>query len=123
MAFGAVFAIAGAGSLYKTRRLRRNGVRTTGTVIRLDASSGGDGTSYHPVVRYRACDGRLVESRSSLGKGRSSSLHPGTPVTVFYDRAKPRRMAIDGYAGASMFLFAVFGAVVIAGGAFLLGRA
>lgn len=98
MAFGAVFGIAGAGSLFKRRWLRRNGARTSGTVVRLDRSSGSDGASYHPIVQYRAGDGSLVESRSSFGKGRSSTLQPGTPVTVFYDPAKPRRMAIDGYA-------------------------
>ncbi|WP_328634966.1 DUF3592 domain-containing protein [Streptomyces sp. NBC_00356] len=122
MAFGAVFGAAGAGSLFKRRWLRRNGAQTSGTVIRLDRSSGSDGASYHPIVQYRAADGSLVESRSSFGKGRSSTLQPGTPVTVFYDPAKPRRMSIDGYATGGLFLFSLVGAVIFAGGVFMLGR-
>ncbi|MFB7629937.1 DUF3592 domain-containing protein [Streptomyces sp. NPDC056149] len=120
MAFGSVFGGAGAGSLYKRRSLRRNGSRTSGTVIRLDRSSSGEGTSYHPAVQYRTDDGQLVETRSSFGTSRSARLRPGTPVAVFYDPAKPQRMAIDGYAGGSALAFCVFGAVTFAGGALLL---
>jgi hypothetical protein len=120
MAFGSVFGGAGAGSLYKRQWLRRHGARTSGTVIRLAKSSNPDGASYHPVVQYRTGDGRLAEARSSFGTHRSTRLQPGTPVTVFYDPAKPQRMAIDGYAGGSMVIFCLVGVAAIALGVWIL---
>ncbi|WP_405773828.1 DUF3592 domain-containing protein [Streptomyces sp. NBC_00859] len=120
MAFGSVFCGAGAGSLYKRRWLQRHGVRTSGTVIRLAKSSNQDGTSYHPVVQYRTGEGRLEEARSSFGTGRSTRFQPGTPVTVFYDPAKPHRMTIDGYAGGTMVVFCLVGIAVVALGLWIL---
>ncbi|WP_327295585.1 MULTISPECIES: DUF3592 domain-containing protein [unclassified Streptomyces] len=121
MAFGLLFGAVGGTILFKARWLRHHGARAYGTVVRLARSSGEGGTSYHPVVQYQTGNGRMMEVRSSQGKSGRTSLRPGTPVTVFYDPAKPQRMAIDGYSGGGgMVAFCVFGAVIFAIGARVL---
>jgi len=70
---------------FTTKRFAENATQTTGTVIALaEHHSSDSGTTYSPIVRFRAMDGREVEFTESM-----SSNPPGyvinEQVPVLYD--------------------------------------
>ena len=62
-------------------------------------TGGGSGRSvprsiYYPVVRFRAADGREVETRAMVGTS-FKRVREGDPVTVLYDPKDPTRAQLE----------------------------
>ncbi|WP_369386766.1 DUF3592 domain-containing protein [Streptomyces sp. CG1] len=100
---GAAFLAIGLIGRRRARRLRQEGAKTCGTVVRLEARRDMDtnSTMYRPVVQWVTVDGRTVETVSPIASSTVGDLRPGTAVTVFYDPDDPKRMLIDGYTGGA----------------------
>jgi hypothetical protein len=121
---GIVLALLGAGFLLafvtqglSARALLRSGVRTEGTVVRLEEDTDSDDgrdwsgptihspvvdftaadesgpTTYSPVVEFTTADGRKVVFTGSLGS--SSAPEVGTAVPVRYRPDDPGKAEID----------------------------
>ncbi|MGW7822412.1 DUF3592 domain-containing protein [Streptomyces puniciscabiei] len=116
---GSVFMAAGLVSRRRTRRLRQEGAKARGRVVRLESRRDIDTNSrlYSPVIQWVTGDGRTVENASSIASSTVGDLRPGAEVTVFYDPDNPKRMLIDGYDGrAFVVVFCALGAVGLAAG-------
>jgi hypothetical protein len=101
-AIGAVFAVHGFRGFRKTRRFVAASASATGTVtdsVGRWYSDPGDAPGVsklsHPVVRFVAGDGRMVEFESEVG----SNLAPkvGQEVTVLYDPLNPQEARIKSF--------------------------
>ncbi|WP_241265853.1 DUF3592 domain-containing protein [Streptomyces boncukensis] len=114
-----VTAVAGAAvtggagyRLLRERALRRGGIRTHALVVgqdeRIGEGGGGAGLVQAPVVEFTTADGRVVRTRSQVGSS-VSSVVPGRAVTVFYNPADPRDVAIVGFGRAVPRLFCALG--------------
>ncbi|MGA8116984.1 MAG: DUF3592 domain-containing protein [Actinocatenispora sp.] len=122
---GAVFMTIGLVIWRRARSLRQEGVRTSGTVVRLHTHRDFDSnrTMYSPVVQWVAADGQTVEVTSSISSGSvSDDLRPGSAVTVFYHPDNPKRMLIDGHgSGLFVVVFCLIGAACLAASLIVLG--
>lgn len=58
---------------------------------------------YYPVVRFRAADGREVETRTMMGAS-FRRVREGDPVTVLYDPADPARAQLGRSGGIVIVL-------------------
>ncbi|MFB7012152.1 DUF3592 domain-containing protein [Streptomyces sp. NPDC056237] len=116
---GALFMTVGLIIQRRARRLRQQGTKTRGTVVRLQTRRDIDTntTMYSPVVQWVTGDGQTVEIVSSISRSAVGDLRPGATVTVFYDPGDPKRMLIDGYDGSALVVgFCVLGALGLAAG-------
>ncbi|KUM91703.1 hypothetical protein AQI88_35360 [Streptomyces cellostaticus] len=116
---GTVFMAVGLIIRRRTRRLRQEGAKARGTVVRLMTRRDMDtnSTMYSPVVQWVTGDGRTVETASPIASSTVGDLRPGAAVTVFYDPDNPKRMLIDGYhGGALVVVFCAVGAVALVAG-------
>jgi len=85
----------GAYIAYNNWQLRSTGLTTTGTVIRLDESSGDGGTTYSPVFQYEV-NGQIYEFESQNAS--SPPTHRvGEQDTIYYDPANPQNAQIDSF--------------------------
>ncbi len=109
-AYGVVCLVAGLIPALRTRGLLESGAQAQGTVVdvKKDTSSGQyGGSTYNPVVRFTAVDGRTVEFTSAVGYSRSPDI--GGAVPVRYRRGDPEQAEID---RATMWMIpAAFGLV------------
>ncbi|HSL43171.1 MAG TPA: DUF3592 domain-containing protein [Anaerolineales bacterium] len=93
--FFAGFCLWGAYAAYTGWQLQTKGVTTTGTVVRLDERSSGDGgcCTYVPVVDFQ------VQDRIYTFEGDNASYPPayavGEQVEVRYDPNNPNSAQID----------------------------
>ena len=107
-AYGVVCLGAGLIPALRTRGLLKSGAQAQGTVVDVteDASSR-YGTTYSPVVRFTAADGRTVEFTSAVGYPRRPDI--GGAVPVRYRLGDPEQAEID---RATMWMLpAAFGLV------------
>lgn len=107
-AYGVVCLGAGLIPALRTRGLLESGAQAQGTVVDVekDTSSGGS-TTYNPVVRFTAADGRTVEFTSAVGYSRKPDI--GGAVPVRYRPGDPEQAEID---RATMWMIpAAFGLV------------
>jgi hypothetical protein len=114
----------GLGIRRRTRRLRQEGAKARGTVVRLQTSRGSDTntTMYSPVVQWVTGDGRTVEAVSLISSNRVGDFRRGAQVTVFYDPDNPKRMLIDGFDGGTLaVVFCAVGAVCLGAGLLVAG--
>ena len=75
--------------------LEGSGLRTSGRVISLSASSSSNGgTTYHPIVSYCDSAGRTIVFRDATGTN-PPTHHVGDRVTVLYRPGDPARAIID----------------------------
>ncbi|MFF5537209.1 DUF3592 domain-containing protein [Streptomyces cinerochromogenes] len=121
---GTVFMAVGLTLRRRTRRLRQQGAKARGTVVRFHTRRDvdGNGTMYSPVVQWVAGDGRTVEAVSPVARNTVGDLRAGAAVTVFYDPDNPKRMLIDGHDGAALVVvFCILGAVLLAAGVLVVG--
>jgi Protein of unknown function (DUF3592) len=107
-AYGVVCLGAGLIPALRTRGLLESGAQAQGTVVDVERdTSGGSGTTYNPVVRFTAADGRTVEFTSAVGYSRSPDI--GGAVPVRYRPGDPEQAEID---RATMWMIpAAFGLV------------
>ena len=114
-AYGVVCLGAGLIPALRTRGLLESGAQAQGTVVdvKKGTSSGQyssgqyGGSTYNPVVRFTAADGRTVEFKSTVGYSRSPDI--GGAVPVRYRRGDPEQAEID---RATMWMIpAAFGLV------------
>ncbi|WP_330177381.1 DUF3592 domain-containing protein [Streptomyces sp. NBC_01498] len=111
-----VFGI-GAVGLWRSLALVREGVRASGTVVRLETSYNHQGGSTHrPVVGWVTEDGRHMEVESPYGRSWVGGFRPGTPVRLRYDPLRPERMRIDGYGHGVQVVFVLVGLGFLVGG-------
>jgi hypothetical protein len=115
-AYGVVCLGAGLIPARRARELLKIGAQAQGTVVDVKESRGdyyAPGTTYAPVVRFTAVDGRTVEFTSAVGTSHSPDI--GSAVPVRYRPGDPEQAEID---RASMWMLpAAFG---LAGGLGLL---
>ena len=74
----------------------------------VDGAWAGGGSSmprsiYYPVVRFRAADGREVETRTMMGTS-FRRVREGDPVTVLYDPHDPTRAQLERSGGLVIVL-------------------
>jgi hypothetical protein len=109
-AYGVLCLGAGLIPALRTRGLLESGAQAQGTVVDVekDTSSGQyGGSTYNPVVRFTAADGRTVEFTSAVGYSRSPDI--GGAVPVRYRPGDPEQAEID---RATMWMIpAAFGLV------------
>jgi hypothetical protein len=107
-AYGVVCLGAGLIPALRTRGLLESGAQAQGTVVDVERdTSGGSGTTYNPVVRFTAADGRTVEFTAAVGYSRSPDI--GGAVPVRYRPGDPEQAEID---RATMWMIpAAFGLV------------
>ncbi|GGS80981.1 MULTISPECIES: DUF3592 domain-containing protein [Streptomyces] len=121
---GTVFMAVGLGLRRRTRRLRQQGAKARGTVVRFHTRRDVDShsTMYSPVVQWVTGDGRTVEAVSPIARNTVGDLRAGAAVTVFYDPDNPKRMLVDGHDGAALaVVFCVVGTVGLAAGLLVVG--
>ncbi|MFH2063139.1 MAG: DUF3592 domain-containing protein [bacterium] len=110
-------------TLYSTYDMVSSGVRTEGTVVRLEEvkhrrppkihRQKKTVAAYHPVISFLTEDGQTVEYRSDFGT--SPPVHEvGEKVDVIYDPQDPSRAEIDSF--VSLWL----GPILVAGGGVLI---
>jgi Protein of unknown function (DUF3592) len=77
-------------------RLEANGLRADGRVVSLrsEAGSGGRGSSYFPIVRYRTEQNAQVEFKDAIGSD-PPRYRVGDEVTVLYLANDPNEAIID----------------------------
>jgi hypothetical protein len=77
-------------------RLEANGLRADGQVVSLrsETSSGGRGSSYHPVVQYRTEQNAQIEFKDAIGSD-PPRYRVGDKVTVLYLANDPNAAIID----------------------------
>ena len=95
-AYGVVCLGAGLIPALRTRGLLKSGAQAQGTVVGVEkGTSSGQygGSTYNPVVRFTAADGRTVEFTSAVGYSRSPDI--GGAVPVRYRRGDPEQAEID----------------------------
>lgn len=75
-------------------KLEESGLRTTGRVTSVSASTSSSGTTYHPIVAYCDIAGRTIVFRDAAGTN-PPTHHVGDRVTVLYQPGDPPRAIID----------------------------
>lgn len=86
--FPLIFAGAGLYMAHKYLSLTSSGVYAEAVVVRNEASSDSDGTSYFAVVEFRDERGKLWEVEDNVGGG-SPAYSRGEEVGVYYDAKDP----------------------------------
>ena len=107
--FPLVFAVLGANLGYKYLSLTSSGIYVDAVVVRNEASSDSDGTTYNAVVEFRDHSGLLWELRDNVGGG-SPAFQKGERVGVYYDAEDPERFVIEAfwhYMGIALIFFTV----------------
>jgi hypothetical protein len=99
---GAPLALLGVVFLRRIAEFNARCVATTGRVVAhremrtTDASGMGMHPVFFPIVEYTTEDGRTLRAD---GLGGRSPPHPGTPVPLLYDRARPGEVSFTGPRG------------------------
>jgi Protein of unknown function (DUF3592) len=119
---GIVFAAVGIYGVVYNLRLRRRGVRTTGSIVDVERRFNPDpnvGTAYHPVLEFRTADGAQVRAVASEGSGTPPAI--GKRVPVLYDPGNPSVAEINTIIGRGTWLAGLAAAVglVLIVGAFV----
>lgn len=132
---GLLFVLVGAVVLRGPRRMRRTGMRVTGTIVGHDLASPSwnrhsirigpvrlSGWPYArteglrwPIIVFETTEGREIRTTSSVASSMPS--RKGSQVTVMYDPADPQRAIVDrpqerGCIGIPFVLFGGFVAVL-----------
>lgn len=116
-ASGLVF-IGLAGWFYlREYNLERSGYSTQGTVIDLVESIDDDGTSYAPIVRFKAHNGRTLEFQSGY-YAYPPAYELGQTVTVLYPADNPSKAILKGESNLLILIFAILGGVELLVGTF-----
>lgn len=92
--FGVACTAIGAVWGLKRWLLRRNGVRTMGTVVESSISLGIP-RIFTPVVEFRTDAGQRVRFRGATGNASEPCYQPGQRVRVIYSRRDPWNAQID----------------------------
>ena len=91
----------GAAQLVKTRQFLERSQRTEGTIVGWRSEQAGSPsdqqTEEYPTVRFRAPDGRVIETETELPL--STRLKVDTPVDVLFNPADPRRARVATHGG------------------------
>lgn len=117
---GAAFAGIGGYQLVRGRKLRGDGVRTSGRVVTQAAgfSPGGAGTAGgylpRPVIAFTTRDGQRMQVTSNAASNESSFV-PGARVTIYYDPADPNRYSIPDQQAGIYRIFLAIGSLLLVG--------
>lgn len=110
-----VVAIIFLTTLFQALRLRLYGVRTTGTVTGLRRDDSGDGTVFHPLVRFTTRKGVSIEVESGFGTSVGEDyFYIGRQVDILYLPRNPKVFAIVGYESETI-LYLMLGAAFVIG--------
>lgn len=98
--FAIIFTLVCIYSLVKTFKLlskkielRKNGVRTTATIIDFDKKEDNEGTEYFPILRFIVNTNNVVEKK--VGEARGVKPKIGKEIIIFYDALNPDEITID----------------------------
>ena len=112
--FFAAFCLWGVYAAYSGWQLQTKGVTTTGTVVRLDERSSGDGgcCTYVPVVDFRVGD--QVYTLEGDNASYPTAYEVGEQVDVRYDPANPNTAQIGSLFARWIFPLVIIPAMTIA---------
>ncbi|HYF09741.1 MAG TPA: DUF3592 domain-containing protein [Acetobacteraceae bacterium] len=88
LAAGLGFAWLAWQPVAELRRLAATGVRVEARVPSVEEQRRRSGSTYYPILVFRASDGRVVRERSAVAVA-SPQAYLGRTVTVVYDPANP----------------------------------
>jgi hypothetical protein len=113
---GPIGVWSGLRAIQTGRRLRKQGVRVPGVVVRLrfSRSANDSGGTYHPVLRFRTVEGQDMETESDVATY-PAPARKGAQVIVIYDPQTPTLARIDSMIGrgtAAGGLFVAVGLIV-----------
>jgi hypothetical protein len=97
--------------------LERSGYSAQGIVVDLVESSDDDGTSYAPVVRFTAHNGRTLEFQSGC-YACPPTYEIGQTVTVLYPADDPSKAILKGENNLLILIFGILGGIELLMGAF-----
>ncbi|PKM42401.1 MAG: hypothetical protein CVV05_18445 [Gammaproteobacteria bacterium HGW-Gammaproteobacteria-1] len=78
-------------------KLRRNGVRTMGTVVDISVSGITTEKAFYPVVEFKTDTGNKIRFRGTTGTAYSPSYQQGQLVKVIYSQQEPWNAKIDNF--------------------------
>jgi len=119
--FGLLFIYVGIKVIRKSLHLKKNGIRTLGTVIstssemtrsRIDNNmADGSGRIYRSTVEYTTEDGRTLEAEIGEGRGVEDAI--GSDRKIIYDPELPQEVQADNVLSMSIapYLFLACGLV------------
>jgi hypothetical protein len=117
--FGLLFFAIGSGLTYRQRTFEKQGIETQGVVVGLQESTDSDGSTYAPIVNFKASSGQSVEFVTSYYSS-PPSYEVGQTVTVVYSPEKPEKAVIKGDGQLFHIIFMLVGGVIVAVGAYLV---
>jgi hypothetical protein len=97
--------------------LERSGYSAQGTVTGLVESIDDDGTSYAPIVRFKARNGRTIEFQSNHYTY-PPAYEIGQTVTVLYPADDSSKAIIKGEGSLLVLIFGILGGIELLVGAF-----
>lgn len=116
-ASGLVF-IGLAGWFYlREYNLERSGYSAQGIVVDMVESTGGDGTSYAPIVRFTTHSGRALEFQSGCYTY-PPAYEVGQTVTVLYPADDSSKAILKGESNLLILIFAILGGIELLVGTF-----
>jgi Protein of unknown function (DUF3592) len=99
-----------------------SGIKTTATVIELEAISDSDGTTYKPIFRFLTHTNQTIIYRDHASSS-PAVFEVGEEVGVVYDREDPNNVKILTYTGAFIWTIVLaclsLPLIVVGGGYFL----
>jgi hypothetical protein len=116
---GMLFFAIGSGMTMRQRTLESQGIEVPGVVIDLQENYDSDGSSYTPVVQFRAKGGQSIEFVSSYSSS-PPAYDVGESVTVVYPPDNPSDAIIKGDGQFLHIIFMLLGGVVAAIGFYLV---
>jgi hypothetical protein len=83
---GAFFSVIFTKKYIEERRLKNNGIKTTGTIVDI-IQKADDGTTYSPIIEFETTTGKVIKF-----EGVSSSLKPkiNRQIDLIYDKDNPQ---------------------------------
>jgi hypothetical protein len=96
LACPAVFAAGFVTSFYRTYSFLESAVTATGTVVRLEEDSGGEGgVTYSAIVEFTTADGQVIQFDDSSRTCNPPCNQVGDVVPVIYSPETPQRASIQ----------------------------
>jgi hypothetical protein len=119
---GLVPFLVGLASRERSRRLRRDGVKTWAVVVLAPRQPSDDLTDRKVALEYSLADGRVMEQPIGVAGRKASALVPGQRVLIWYAPNDPADILVYGRDGqVSDRIFTLLGAALLLAGVLIAG--
>jgi hypothetical protein len=95
LGLGIIFSLFGARAIRDGLRLELMGVRTSGSVVRVQTGESKGHAVYYPVIGFRTGSGTSIEFQDSSGSTDPRARPIDTTVRVLYLKSDPQHASID----------------------------